>query len=266
MVKDSSLEEIKKLFQNISITSFVKYFEVFEKHHNSRDNTFIFESFDKNEEYKSWTDKSYKSRATKGKTIFRKKLEIVALEYITKFANKNKLMPEIIDKAHKLLKSQQNSIVEIEPNIIEQIKEIESDDKLLKNEKKTLVKIRLGQSNYRKKLIEYWGKSCVTSLEMLELLIASHIKPFCECNEKEKYDLFNGLLLTPNYDKLFDNYLISFDQTGGILISTLLEKSDLIKLGVSKEDKLNSEKISPNHFEYLKYHNDKFDELQKNVL
>lgn len=261
MIKDSSLREVKKLFQSISITSFIKYFEVFEKYQDSGDSTFIFESFDKNEE--SWTDKSYKSRATKGKTIFRRKLEIAALEYITKFASKNKLTPETIEKANRLLKSKKNSIVEIEPIILEQIKEIENNNRLLRNDKRALVKIRLGQSNYRKKLIEYWGKSCVTKLEILELLIASHIKPFSECNENEKYDLFNGLLLTPNYDKLFGKYLISFDKSGEILISSVLEKSDLEKLGISKEDKLNSDKISPNHFEYLKYHNDIFNERQR---
>jgi len=263
MIKDSSLEEVKKLFQNISITSFIKYFEVFEKHHDSRDNTFIFESFDKNKEYESWTEKSYKSRATKGKTIFRKKLEIVGLEYITKFASKNKLTTETIEKAYKLLKSRENPIVEIEPIILEQIKEIESNDKLLRNEKTALVKIRLGQSNYRKKLIEYWEKSCVKNIEIQELLIASHIKPFSICNDNEKYDLYNGLLLTPNYDKLFDKFLISFDSSGKILISSILKKYDLEKLGISIEDKLNSEKISINHFEYLKYHNEQFNLKEK---
>ena len=266
MIKDSSLEEIKKLFQHISISSFIKYFEVFEEHFDSRDNTLIFDSFNKNKEYESWTDNSYKSRATKGKIIFRKKLEIVALEYITKFANKNRLTDETIEKANRLLKNRQNSIVEIEPNILEQIKKIENNNELRKNEKTALVKIRLGQSNYRKKLIEYWGKSCVTKLEIQELLIASHIKPFSECNNNEKYDLFNGLLLTPNYDKLFDKFLISFDYSGKILISSILEKSDLEKLGISQEDKLNSEKISKNHFEYLKYHNEQFNLKEKNVL
>lgn len=263
MIKDSSLEEVKKLFQHISISSFIKYFEVFEEHFDSRDNTLIFDSFNKNKEYESWTDNSYKSRATKGKIIFRKKLEIVALEYITKFANKNRLTDETIEKANRLLKNRQNSIVEIEPNILEQIKKIENNKELLNNEKTALVKIRLGQSNYRKKLIEYWEKSCVTNLEIQELLIASHIKPFSECNENEKYDLYNGLLLTPNYDKLFDKFLISFDNLGKILISSILGKSDLEKLGISKEDKLNSEKISENHLEYLKYHNEQFNLKEK---
>ncbi|QTE21862.1 HNH endonuclease [Polaribacter cellanae] len=264
MIKDSSLDEVKKLFQHISISSFIKYFEVFEKHYESRDNSFIFENFDKHKEYESWTDKSYKSRATKGKKIFRDKLDIVALEYVTKFANKNRLTSETIEKANRLLKNRKNSIVEIEPIVLKQIKEIENNNELLKAEKTALVKIRLGQSNYRKELIEYWEKSCVTKIEMQEILIASHIKPFSECNETEKYDLYNGLLLTPNYDKLFDKFLISFDQNGEILISTLLTKTDLEKLGISRKDKLNSEKLSPNHYIYLKYHNDKFNERERN--
>lgn len=268
MIKDSSLEEVKKLFQFISISSFIKYFEILEKYQDSRDNTFIFESFDKNKEFESWTHKSYKSRATKGKTIFRKKLEIAGLEYITKFANKNRLSPEIIEKANSLLKTRKNLEIVIEPIIVNQINEIQNNETLTKTEKTALIKIRIGQSIYRKKLIEYWEKSSIKKLELTELIIASHIKPFIECNEDEKYDLFNGLLLTPNYDKLFDKFLISFDNNGKILLSSLLEKSHLEKLGISKDDKLNSEKITENHLKYLKYHNDKFNnkEREKNVL
>lgn len=162
------------------------------------------------------------------------------------------------------MQSRKNKIIEIEPSILRNINTVIKLTDLKKEEKTSLIKIRLGQSNYRQELIKYWEKSSVVKLEVHELLIASHIKPYFECNEEEKYDLFNGLLLSPNYDKLFDTFLISFDDNGKLLISSKLNKSDLKKLGISKNDALNSEKLSPNHQNYLKYHRDRFNEREMN--
>ena len=36
------------------------------------------------------------------------------------------------------------------------------------------------------------------------ILIASHIKPWRVSNNNERLDVYNGLLLLPNLDKLFD--------------------------------------------------------------
>ena len=52
--------------------------------------------------------------------------------------------------------------------------------------------------------------------EMPSLLIASHIKPWHVCDDKERLDKFNGLMLSPNIDALFDNGLITFDINGTI--------------------------------------------------
>jgi predicted restriction endonuclease len=90
------------------------------------------------------------------------------------------------------------------------------------------------------------------------VLIASHIKPWNECDEFEKYDLYNGLLLSPNYDKLFDEYLISFDFEGKIMISNKLSDFDLKALGISKDDRILSEKLTLNHLSYLIEHNSIF--------
>lgn len=94
----------------------------------------------------------------------------------------------------------ENEISEIQRDI----QEIENDKKLSDDQKLILVKYRLGQSKYRNKLVEYWGGCSICGCVNTKILIASHIKPWNECDEKEKYDLYNGLLLTPNYDKLFD--------------------------------------------------------------
>lgn len=47
--------------------------------------------------------------------------------------------------------------------------------------------------------------------------MASHIKPWRDCDNSERLDGANGLLLSPHVDKLFDRHWISFD-SGGELI------------------------------------------------
>jgi predicted restriction endonuclease len=42
------------------------------------------------------------------------------------------------------------------------------------------------------------------------LLIASHIKPWAKCDGNEKVDVYNGFLLSPNFDRLFDQGFITF--------------------------------------------------------
>jgi len=50
----------------------------------------------------------------------------------------------------------------------------------------------------------------VTGLAMSKLLRASHIKPWAACAaDAERLDVYNGLLLAPHLDALFDAGLIS---------------------------------------------------------
>jgi HNH endonuclease len=136
----------------------------------------------------------------------------------------------------------------------EDIAAIENNKTSNEEEKRVLVKYRLGQSEYRKRLIEYWEGCSVSGCEYVEVLIASHIKPWSESENHEKYDLYNGLLLTPNYDKLFDKYLISFDDKGKIVPSPMLKDEDLKILGISKNAKLNPDKMTVEHIAYLQKH------------
>ena len=50
----------------------------------------------------------------------------------------------------------------------------------------------------------------VTNCELHKILISSHIVPWSKSNEKERLDVGNGILLSPNLDSLFDRHLISF--------------------------------------------------------
>lgn len=61
----------------------------------------------------------------------------------------------------------------------------------------------------------------------------------------------NGLLLCPNHDKLVDNGLISFDDTGKILISNKLSETDRIFMNIKDDMKI---KITDNNAPYILYH------------
>ena len=62
--------------------------------------------------------------------------------------------------------------------------------------------------------------------------------------------------MSPNLDSLFDRHLISFDDSGDIIISKKLLKEDLDRLGVNVKMKLFqvTDEMKP----YLKRHRDKF--------
>ena len=47
---------------------------------------------------------------------------------------------------------------------------------------------------------------------------SSHIKPWRESSSQVRIDPNNSLLLSPNYDKLFDRVVISFNPDNGKII------------------------------------------------
>jgi hypothetical protein len=78
-------------------------------------------------------------------------------------------------------------------------------------------RLRLGQGLFRHRVAELEPACRVTGLERQQFLVASHIKPWRDCDSRERLSGANGLLLSPHVDKLFDRHWISFD-AGGELI------------------------------------------------
>ena len=147
-------------------------------------------------------------------------------------------------------------------NLVDDIEAIKKDSTISETQKELLTFARIGQGKYRKDLIELWEKCSVSECNMTDLLIASHIKPWSESSNEEKLDPYNGLLLLPNYDKLFDKHLISFDDDGKIIISPHIKKGDYKVLGISSKDKLF--KVFEQNKPYLKTHRKKFyDKINK---
>jgi predicted restriction endonuclease len=138
------------------------------------------------------------------------------------------------------------------PQIDDTIKEVEdvkNDQTLTSLEKKAIILSRIGQGKFREELIDLWNCCVISKFDDSIFLIASHIKPWKKSTNQEKIDKYNGLLLLPTYDKLFDLGFISFDDEGKIIISKFLQ--DFGKLGIDETMVID---IKKNNKKYLKYH------------
>jgi hypothetical protein len=102
-------------------------------------------------------------------------------------------------------------------------------------ERPALLLNRIGQGKFRDDLITN-RKSCyITGLADPRFLRASHIKPWRDCNDADRLDWHNGLLLTQNLDLLFDQGLISFQDNGGLLISSRVPEQIQKEFGLQRE-------------------------------
>lgn len=100
-------------------------------------------------------------------------------------------------------------------------------------EKRRLLLARVGQGIFRESLLQRWDTCSVLGCGPRAVLVASHIVAWrsCESND-ERLDVNNGLLLSPNLDRLFDRGLISFCDNGQLLTNPSLSRADAVSLGL----------------------------------
>jgi predicted restriction endonuclease len=124
-------------------------------------------------------------------------------------------------------------------------------------EAERLVVQRVGQDLFRQGLLDYWQGRCpLSGLAVPELLRASHIKPWADCaTDAERLDIFNGLLLAPHLDAVFDRGLLSFADDGPLLVSPRLPPAARAILGLDRPLRLAA--LAPGHRRYLPWHRDK---------
>ena len=90
-------------------------------------------------------------------------------------------------------------------------------------EAERLVVQRIGQNLFRDALLDYWSRRCpLTGITEPALLRASHIVPWSDCNDEQRLDVHNGLLLSALWDAAFDQGLVSFADDGTALASPVL--------------------------------------------
>jgi len=99
-------------------------------------------------------------------------------------------------------------------------------------EAERLVVQRIGQDVFRNALMDYWGGRCpLTAITDPALLRASHIIPWSDCDDAQRLNVHNGLLLSALWDAAFDCGLVSFADDGTPRASLKLSETARIALG-----------------------------------
>jgi len=74
--------------------------------------------------------------------------------------------------------------------------------------KKSIINVRTNSIEFRKDIISKY-KHCPFTNLCSNICEAAHILPYSDCIGEEKYNVNNGILLSPNLHKMFDkNYFI----------------------------------------------------------
>lgn len=80
------------------------------------------------------------------------------------------------------------------------------------------MKKKRADAQFREKVMRRWEKRCaITGVEMEECEV-SHMKAFKDCDEKEKYDEWNGWVLSASLHKCFDKYIFSINTQKEIIV------------------------------------------------
>jgi len=138
---------------------------------------------------------------------------------------------------------------------VERIKAAEiTANEEMSNEKKEINSARLGQGKYRQSILEEFPAGCViTKITDERLLIASHIKPWIDSDDNERVSRYNGLLLSPTFDKLFDQGFITFQNDGTVNTSPYISPLNWRKIGL-QNNKTFDLKRNKHREQFLEYH------------
>lgn len=131
------------------------------------------------------------------------------------------------------LPSRKKRTIRSTQQILRQIKSLSS------TEKEALTKQRVGQGLFKELLVSKFHCKCaLCGIQTERILIGSHIKAWKDCSDKEKLDENNGLLLCAHHDALFDKHLISFEDTGDLIVSSTLSPAEQIELNIASIPRL----------------------------
>lgn len=121
-------------------------------------------------------------------------------------------------------------------------------------EEQAVRQARDGQGKYREQLLEQCRYCPFTMIADERLLIASHIKPWAASTQKEKVDPFNGYILSPLYDKLFDRGFITFTENRHVVLSDFISPYTWKQIGLKNDTFLKALPMDDKRIEYLKFH------------
>lgn len=125
-----------------------------------------------------------------------------------------------------------------------------------KSKQKDISNARNGQGKYREQLLEQCRFCPFTMISDERLLIASHIKPWAAANDDEKIDPYNGYMLSPLYDKLFDRGFITFTEDRHIILSEFISPFTWKQIGLKNDTFIKTLPMDEKRIEYLKFHHE----------
>jgi len=96
-----------------------------------------------------------------------------------------------------------------------------------------VVETRSKQTLFKRRLLTVEKECRITGIADLRFLRASHIKPWSKCSTgTERVDPYNGLLLSPDADFLFDRGWITFEDKGSLVRSSELPTDVANRIGL----------------------------------
>lgn len=119
-------------------------------------------------------------------------------------------------------------------------------------EKTQLIKARKGQGIFRLNVEKLESRCRLTRVADKRFLIASHIKPWASATNSERLDGYNGLLLAPHADRLFDRGWISFGDGGEVLLAAPEIATLMLAWGLDPQKNVGI--FSKKQSNYLAYH------------
>lgn len=118
-------------------------------------------------------------------------------------------------------------LAEREGRSVEEVAQIEIDDLPPPGrEREAIVRIRVNQSFFRRRVLSAYGfRCCVTGLSLHSLLVASHIVPWA-VDPANRLNPRNGLCLNALHDRAFDSHLMWVDKDFTVRVSANLSSAD----------------------------------------
>jgi putative restriction endonuclease len=135
---------------------------------------------------------------------------------------------------------------------IDDIRRIEIDESIPETQRVQLAKARVGQGLFRKRVILLDGACRVTGVSDTRVLVASHIKPWRDASNNERVNGYNGILLSPHVDALFDEQLITFDYDGLMRVHESLPRDVLDRWSIDPDKRV--ERFRPEQSTFLSHH------------
>lgn len=134
------------------------------------------------------------------------------------------------------------------------IAKVLTDGQLSLTQRSQVIQARIGQGIFRSRVAEVEPSCRVTGIQDERFLVASHIKPWSESSNLERLDGHNGLLLTPNIDRLFDRGYLTFEDDGLVRISQLLPEQ--VRVAWLQQTAGQARHFTQDQRPYMEYHRD----------